>query len=445
MIDIEHFVQGLDQRQRVQVWHAGTCTEPAQCVLYWMQRAQRGRENHALNTAIILGNILHLPVVTLFVVTDYPLANLRHYTFMLEGLTITAQHLKERGIPLIMRRGAPATEVTQIARELQAAAVVSDMCELRFPLQWRQDVKQQLEVPFICVDTDTIVPMWCHPQQEYAARTIRPKIQHLLPAFLQPLLDVEVQQPLTQPPCDPGEAEKPLRYLDSLQIDTSVRPPQDIHGGYTEAQKSIQRLLKQRLHAYADQRNNPELVGTSELSAYLHFGQISVQQLAWDVEHYTPEETGSAHIDITGGKAAYLEELIIRRELAINFAFHNPHYDSLEGCPTWGRKTLQKHASDPREWIYSLEEFEQARTHDELWNAAQNEMVVTGRMHGYMRMYWAKKILEWSETPEQAFNIAVYLNDKYELDGEMRMDIQVLAGPLVDSMTDPGTNDPSLA
>ncbi|GCE27255.1 deoxyribodipyrimidine photo-lyase [Dictyobacter alpinus] len=417
MLDIKTFVQGLDNRQRIQVWRPGTCAEDARCVIYWMQRAQRGRENHALNTAIILGNALNLPVVTAFVVTDYPQANLRHYTFMLEGLAVTAQHVKERGTPLAMRQGEPASEIKQLAQNLQAAAVVSDMCELRAPRQWRKDLQQQLEIPFICVDSDTVVPMWCIPQQEYAARTIRPKIQRLQPVFLQPQLDIKSKYPLTEPPCDPGESENPLNYLHSLQIDRSVKAPDHIHGGYSEGQKNVQRLLKERLHAYADQRNNPELVGTSELSAYLHFGQISAQQLAWDVEQYTPEETGSAHIDITGGKAAYLEELIIRRELAINFAYYNPHYDSLAGAPEWGRKTLNKHANDPREWIYSQEEFEQARTHDELWNAAQREMVVTGRMHGYMRMYWAKKILEWSETPEQAFNISVYLNDKYELDG----------------------------
>jgi deoxyribodipyrimidine photo-lyase len=278
-------------------------------------------------------------------------------------------------------------------------------------------LKKRLSIPFLCVDSDTVVPMTSIPHLEYAARTIRPKIQRLLPLFLQPVIDIDPMYPLKQVPCDPGETNNPLYYLDRLQIDRSVAPSQDTHGGYDEGQKRIQRLLKNRLGAYGDRRNNPELVGTSELSAYLHFGQISVQQLAWEVNQYQSDGTTGSYLDESGGKGIYLEELIVRRELAINFAYYNPRYDSLEGCPEWGRKTLMKHGSDPREWIYSRQELEEARTHDELWNACQLEMVVTGRMHGYMRMYWAKKILEWSETPQEAFASSVYLNDKYELDG----------------------------
>ncbi len=417
MIDIEVFVHSQENEPRMQVWRGGECAEDAKCVLYWMQRAQRAHENHALNSAIVLANELHVPVITVFVVTDYPEANLRHYTFMLEGLEVVAEQLKERKIPFVMRRGKPAVEVAQLAQELDAAAVVSDMCELREPRAWRNDLKERLQVPFLCVDADTVVPMASIPHMEYAARTIRPKIQKVLPTFLQPIVDANVEHALGKAPCDAGEAEHPLRYLDSLKIDRSVKAVEEAHGGYIEGQKSVKQLLEKRLDAYAEQRNDPELVGTSELSAYLHFGQISAQQLAWEVEQYRPKQTGSKHVDISDGKAAYLEELIVRRELAINFAYYNAHYDVYEGGPEWGRKTLQKHAHDHREWVYTRQEFEEGKTHDELWNACQLQMVKTGRMHGYMRMYWAKKILEWSETPQEAFDVTVYLNDKYELDG----------------------------
>ncbi len=417
MLDIDVFVQQQDNQQRIQTWRSGACAEGAKCVIYWMQRAQRGRENHALNTAIALGNSLHLPVIAIFVVADYPQANLRHYTFMLEGLEVTARQLKERGIPFVLRRGIPPDEIASLAKDLGTAAVISDMCELRVPRHWRNDLKDRLQIPFLCVDSDTIVPMALIPHEEFAARTIRPKIQRLLPTFLQPIVDIDTAYPREKASCDPGEVEQPLRYLESLTIDRSVAPSPDTRGGYEEGQKRVQRLLTERLRAYNEQRNNPEQVGTSELSAYAHFGHLSVQQLAWDVEQYRPEETGSKQIDVSGGKAAYLEELIVRRELAINFAYYNPHYDDLAGCPDWGLKTLKKHASDPREWVYSRQELEEARTHDELWNACQREMVSTGRMHGYMRMYWGKKILEWTETPQEAFDITVYLNDKYELDG----------------------------
>jgi deoxyribodipyrimidine photo-lyase len=419
MLDIDTFVKEQENQQRIQVYRAGSCHEDAKYVIYWMQRSQRGKENHALNTAIVLGNALHVPVIAIFVVTKYPAANIRHYTFMLEGLADTAKQLQKRGIPFVIRNGTPAHEIANLSEELHVAAVVSDMCELRVPKQWRDDLKQRLQIPFLCVDSDTVVPMTCIPKQEYAARTIRPKIQKLLPTYLQPLIDVETTYPLEKAPCDPGEIKQPLHYLESLQIDISVPPSPIAHGGYQEGQRRIKTLLQERLQGYADKRNDPELVGTSELSAYLHFGQISAQQLAWEVDQYQPESTGSGspHIDINGGKAAYLEEMIVRRELAINFAYYNSRYDSLEGCPQWGQKTLQKHANDPRDWIYTRQELEEAHTHDDLWNACQLEMVHTGRMHGYMRMYWGKKILEWSQTADEAFNTSVYLNDKYELDG----------------------------
>jgi deoxyribodipyrimidine photo-lyase len=417
MVDIEAFVHGQEQEPRMQVWRGGECDEDGKYVLYWMQRSQRARENHALNTAIVLANELKVPVIVLFVLTEYPEANLRHYTFMLEGLEVVAEQLRERKIPFVMRHGQPATEVVKLADELKVAAVISDMCELRVPREWREEVKKHLNVPFVCVDSDTVVPMATIPHMEYAARTIRPKIQKVLPQFLQPIVDAKVKHGLEKAPCDPGEAKHPLRYLDELKIDRSVGAVEGVHGGYDEGQKSVKRLLEQRLEAYGEQRNDPERVGTSELSAYLHFGQISAQQLAWEVEQYRPQATGSKHVDVSDGKAAYLEEMIVRRELAINFAYYNPHYDQYEGGPEWGRKTLQKHAHDHREWLYTRKEFEEGKTHDELWNAGQLQMVRTGRMHGYMRMYWAKKILEWSETPQEAFDITVYLNDKYELDG----------------------------
>jgi deoxyribodipyrimidine photo-lyase len=414
MLDLLTFFARHD---RVQVYRPGLCDEQGQYVLYWMQRAQRGRDNHALNAAIELANALHLPVVVAFVLTAYPAANLRHYQFMLEGLELTAHHLKERGTPLVIRCGEPVEEITRLAQELRAAAVISDECELRLPRGWRAGVAQKLTVPFACVDADVVVPTRSFPKEEWAAYTLRPRLTRLLPTYLQPIVNLEPVLPLAQPPCDAGATADPLSYLQSLPLDRSVKPSPIFKGGYDEGQRRLHHFVQERLAAYAEHRNEPALAGTSELSAYLHFGQVSVQQVAWTVEQYIPSATGSAYIDVSGGRAAYLEQLIVRRELAINFVLHNPHYDSLEGCPEWGRETLRKHVHDPRPWCYSLEDLEQAKTHDQLWNACQREMLLTGRMHGYMRMYWAKKILEWTETPEEAFQYAIYLNDKYELDG----------------------------
>ncbi len=414
MLDITTFFANND---RTRIYRPGMSTEDGRCVLYWMQRTQRGQDNSALNAAIALGNALQIPVVVLFVVAAYPAANLRHYTFMLEGIEVAARHLQKRGTPLIIRHGIPSEEVVKLAQELHAAAVISDEAELRTPRSWRAEVSERLQVPFACVDADVVVPSKYFPKEEWAARTLRPKLQRILPTYLQPIVDIETEHPLQHAPIDVGNTQNPLSYLSNLQIDRSVEPSQQFHGGQDEGKRRLGVFIEERLMGYAERRNLPEVSETSELSAYLHFGHISVQQMAWDIEQHVPESTGSAEIDATGGRTAYLEELIVRRELAINFALRNPHYDSLEGCPEWAKKTLKKHENDPREWVYTREELEQARTHDELWNASQREMETTGRMHGYMRMYWAKKILEWTASPEDAFHDAVYLNDKYELDG----------------------------
>ncbi len=146
----------------------------------------------------------------------------------------------------------------------------------------------------------------------------------------------------------------------------------------------------------------------SRLSPYLHFGQLSAQRVALEVQAFDAD---------IPAQEAFLEQLVVRRELSDNFCFHEPAYDRCEGFPAWALKTLEAHRRDPRPYLYALDEFEEARTHDPLWNAAQSQMVASGRMHGYLRMYWAKKILEWTESPEKAMRVAVYLNDRYQLDG----------------------------
>lgn len=413
MLDLQTFFHADD---RIHLYRSGVCASEGQSVLYWMQNAQRGRDNPALDAALALGNELQLPVLVLFVLTVYPDANLRHYTFLLQGLEETARDLSRRGTPLILRPGSPPDQVLQAVRTLRAAALITDESATRLPRQWRAEVSAQLTLPFAGVDADVLVPTRHFPKEEWAARTLRPKIHRLLPVYLQPLSDQQARYPLSQPPCDPGLASEPLRALEQLRIERRIAPSPLFRGGQSEGEKRLRRFLEERLVSYPVQRNHPEdATGTSELSAYLHFGQISIQRIAWEVETRAREHHGGQQE--AAGMAAFLEEIIVRRELAINFALRNPLYDRLEGCPEWGRKTLQKHLQDPREWDYTREQFEQASTHDELWNACQREMVTTGRMHNYMRMYWAKKILEWSAEPEQAFAHAIYLNDTYELDG----------------------------
>jgi deoxyribodipyrimidine photo-lyase len=375
-------------------------------VLYWMQAAQRGECNHALEYAILKANELGVPVLVYFGLTDrLPEANQRHYFFMLEGLREVRMSLKERGIRMAVCCNSPERGAIEFSR--QACLVVTDRGYLRVQREWRQAAAQGCDCLVVQVESDVIVPVeTASPKEEYAAATIRPKIKKQWAAFLTPLREHEPQKDslaLTFDSLDLGDPEK---VIIRLNIDRSVGPVNTLHGGTSAARHHLDMFLKQKLNDYPEQRNDPNRDVLSNMSPYLHFGQISPLFIALEVM-----KTGSP------ASEAYLEELIIRRELSMNFVFYNPHYDNYPGLPEWARKTLAEHQKDPRQYLYSLEDLEQARSHDPYWNAAQLEMVHTGKMHGYMRMYWGKKILEWTETPQQGFRFALYLNNKYELDG----------------------------
>ena len=198
------------------------------------------------------------------------------------------------------------------------------------------------------------------------------------------------------------------RLLDGLRIDRTLAPAPGFRGGPTEGRRRLRRFVAERLAGYADARNHPEHDGTSELSPYLHFGHLGPREVALAIR-----DSGAPLSD----RQAFLEQLIVRRELGVNFVRFNDRYDQLAGCEPWALETLRRHHRDRRPHLYSARQLEQADTHDELWNAAQRQMVTTGWMHGYVRMYWAKKILEWTRSPEEAFAVAIELNDRYEIDG----------------------------
>jgi len=267
-------------------------------------------------------------------------------------------------------------------------------------------VADKIEIPFYEVDAHNIVPCWlASGKQEYSAYTFRLKIHRLLPEFLEEFEKLQKHHFNYK-----GTAKKivPNRLIKTLKVDTTVSEVDWIKPGEKAARKMLDEFIKYKLNRYNEKRNDPNENGQSNLSPYIHFGQISAQRVALEVK--------KAKVNAKA-KEAFLEELIVRRELSDNFCFYNRNYDSVNGFPEWAKKTLKKHKKDKRQYIYSLKVFEKAQTHDDLWNAAQMEMVKRGKMHGYMRMYWAKKILEWTESAEQAMKIAIYLNDKYELDG----------------------------
>jgi len=402
---------GLEKLQsdpRVTVRREGQPDSDGNCVVYWMQRAQRGLDNPALDVAINAANELKKPLAVFFGLhPGYPHGNLRHYTFLVEGLAETKKRIEQRGAAFIFRP-YPNHDLIGFCDEVKAALVVGDENPMREPEGWRQSAAKKLSVPLWTVDADVIVPSKFFEKEEYAARTIRPKIHKLLPGFFAPLENPKAKFHWKESDLPSSEPIDEERILDDLPLDHSIQPVKQFKGGTKAGMDLLKKFVSERLKNYDSDRNHPDLPGTSMLSAYLHFGQLGPLTVALAVRESDAPKAA---------KEAYLEELIVRRELAINFIARNPKYDKLAGCHEWALKTLEEHRKDEREFTYTHKQFENAETHDDLWNAAQMEMVVTGRMHGYMRMYWAKKILEWSKSPEKAFEIAVDLNDRYELDG----------------------------
>ena len=376
-------------------------------VLYWMQASQRAECNHALEQAVRKANELRQPVVVFFGLTPaFPEANERHYTFMLEGLAETVRKLEKKGIRCVVRSVSPELGVRALSE--RASLVVTDRGYLKIQRSWRDKAAAVLDCPLLQVEADAVVPVEeASPKEEYAAATIRPKIRKKLPEYLTPLKEHRpAKDSLGMDFEENVDLEDIQRVLSRLRIDTSVKKTEFYTGGTDQAKMHLQRFLKDKLDHFHDLRNNPTLDYLSHLSPYLHFGQISPLYAALKAL-----ETKSP------GREAFLEELVVRRELSLNFVFYNSLYDVYEGLPAWARKTLEAHKADARAAAYSLADLESAQTEDPYWNAAQLEAILTGKMHGYMRMYWGKKIIEWSRTPEEAFRTALYLNNKYELDG----------------------------
>jgi deoxyribodipyrimidine photo-lyase len=396
------------QPERVQRLNDRPVTD-GKYVLYWMQASQRVVFNHALEYAIRQANERNRPAIVVFGLTDrFPEANLRHYAFLLEGLSEVRDALHERGIQFVVKHQSPELAVAQIAKE--ACMVVADRGYLRVQKAWHSHVARKVPCLVAQVESDVVVPVEMASDKEvYAASTLRPRIKKHLSRFLVPLKETPVKRDSLGLKFDSLNVRQWDGVLSKLRLDRSVGPVDSIRGGAGNAARLLDDFISHKLKYYGHRRNDPSTDYGSQMSPYLHFGQVSPLQIALKVRQVRgkPKEA----------KEAYLEELIVRRELSMNFVHYNPLYDSFKALPDWARSSLKVHAKDQREYQYNLEEMERAQTHDPYWNAAQREMVVTGKMHNYMRMYWGKKILEWSAAPEEAFENALYLNNKYELDG----------------------------
>jgi deoxyribodipyrimidine photo-lyase len=382
---------------------------PGRYVLYWMQQSQRAEVNHALEYAVREANRLGQGVVVGFgLAADYPEANLRHYAFMLAGLKETAQALRRRGIGLVARLGSPPDVALELGRE--ASLIVCDRGYLRHQRAWREAVAAGAGCRVVQVESEVIVPLEeVSAKAEIGARTLRPKLQRRLADYLVALPTSRVRvASLDLAP--PGlRLDRPDAVLAQLDIDCSVAPvPAAFAAGTRAATDRLRGFLQDGLARYDRNHNQPQTDDVSRLSPYLHFGQISPLRIAMAVrEAHAPD----------AAREAFLEELVVRRELACNFVRFTADYDRYTCIPGWAQKTLAEHTRDPRPKAYTAGQMENAETGDPYWNAAMAEMRCTGFMHNHMRMYWGKKILEWSRTPAEAFELTLRLNNRYFLDG----------------------------
>ena len=376
-------------------------------IVYWMSRDQRAEDNWALTFAQKLALEQGEPLGVVFCLTpNFAGATLRQYHFMLKGLAETSTYLRTKNIAFFLLVGDPVTEFIHFVNHNQVQTVVTDFDPLTIKQQWKQNALQELAIPVYEVDTHNIVPCWlASPKKEYGAYTLRPKIQRVLNSYLDSFTPLK-DQPINWPHAVPVfEWESTLSLL---PLDKRVAPIKWLQPGSRAALQQIRHFLDYDLTVYGEGSNDPGENRQSNLSPYLHFGQLAPQRVAL---------TTLQDVQPGSGQEAFLEELIIRRELADNFCYYNPNYQTLAGFPAWAKQTLEFHRHDERPYLYTQEQLDNAQTHDPYWNAAQLEMVRSGKMHGYLRMYWAKKILEWTPSPKIALETAINLNDRYLLDG----------------------------
>lgn len=401
--------------ERVQLLNDESANSNAKYVLYWMQMFKRATYNHALNFAIGQANERKLPLVVYEGLKFYyPWANDRLHTFILEGVEEKRAAFEKMGIRYVFylqnNKSAPQQVVAKLAKD--AALIVTDDFPCFIIPDHNKAIVEKARIPVYAVDSNGVIPLSRFEKEEFAARTIRPKIHRIWDDYLKPFKEekINIKKPNLKIDCPETQvtAKEIEKLVASCAIDHAVKPSEHYHGGTANGRKRLKLFLKDILPDYEKARNKPEKDGSSRLSSYLHFGFLSSLEIALAVKESAAPKAA---------KDAYLEEIIVRRELSYNFTRFNKNYDSLKSLPDWAQKTMREHAADKRPVLYTAEELEKGETHDELWNASQREMLVTGEMHNYVRMLWGKKVIEWTKSYEEAFSILEHLNNNYCLDG----------------------------
>ncbi len=374
-------------------------------VLYWMQRDKRVDDNWALISSQYIALKNKVPLYVCFqYVGEYKESNIRHYDFLFKGLKETASALKEKNISFILLKGLAGDVIPKFIHSKKIGTLIVDYSPLKIYKNRIKIIQNKIHIPFFQVDAHNVIPVWkVSDKKEFAAHTLRKKIYKNIHEFL-----TEFPKVSHHPYGEIAEAKFELNsIIKNLKIDHSVKPVNRIKSGESFAKDRLKSLSKS-FTDYEKYRNDPTKNALSNLSPYFHYGHLSSQRAILEMKNYNLPQSV---------KEAFIEQALVRKELADNFCEYENNYDHFEGFHPWAQKTLNEHRNDEREYVYPKEQFEEAKTHDPLWNAAQIQMMSTGKMHGYMRMYWAKKIMEWSPSPEIAQQIAIDLNDKYQLDG----------------------------
>ena len=398
-------------------------------VLYVMDRDMRISNNHALSLASKRAHERGVPLIVLYcLMPGFLGGTYRQHLFKIQGLQEIEKELDEHGIPFFVVSGNSVNSTITFVKEHDIGEIITDFSPLQIQQDGKRSLVKKLSIPVTEVDTHNMIPAWIVSQKaEVGARTLRPKLYKLLAEF-----------PHTRTSLGRSHKKYPSKKIDwnmllqNPDIDVSVSPSH-LSGGEKAGQHMLSSFIKHGLASYAYKRNDALAESTSKLSPYLHYGMVSIYEIVRAIEAHTDTPLSTlldARKNLAGNQdkkhvptlkesaGAFLEEIIVRKELSDNFCLYNPDtYDTPDCFSVWAQTSLKEHEKDERNYLYTRDEFENAMTHDELWNAAQREMTTTGTMHGYMRMYWAKKILEWTPNAKTAQAVAIYLNDKYELDG----------------------------
>jgi deoxyribodipyrimidine photo-lyase len=376
-------------------------------IVYWMSRDQRVDDNWALIYSYNQAIKNRSPIIVFFsLFPQFKEATFRMYQFMINGLKTVEHKLNSLNISFVLKIGNPEIIIPEFIEENEVALLMTDFSPLKIKQNWNKKIKEKISIPFYEIDSHNIIPVWeVSSKKEYAAYTLRKKIKEKIGEFLEEFPKIKKLKEIWIENFRPIEWKK---LLSKTKIEKTQFIDTKFEAGAESAFDILQTFLKTKFKNYNMIRNDPNKHGTSDLSPYLHFGHISSQRVVLEASKIKK---------VYNLKNSFYDEIIVRKELSDNFCFYESNYDSFVGFHSWAQDTLNNHRNDKREYIYKKEEFENAKTHDDAWNAAQLQMKTTGKMHGYMRMYWGKKILEWTESPEKALDIAIYLNDKYELDG----------------------------